>query len=357
MISLKPQAYSPGIETLLSDRLDLLRGKRVGLVTHPASVDARGRPSAQRLREADEVELAALFGPEHGLKGLAGAGEQVVDSMHPSWNIPAYSLYGTTRKPTAAMLDSLDIIIFDLQDLPFRCYTYSSTLRLVMESAAERGLSLIVTDRPDPVGCAPDGPLLEPDCESFVGAVPFRFAYGMTSGQTALALKEALNLNLDLTVIEACPSTQVPGWIAPSPAIRNRHTAAAYPVTVWYEALPAIDYARGTWHPFEAIGAPWLQSEHICHRLREQNLRGIRFKPGHYKACGGPYKDSPLSAIFIEVFDPGAYQPVQAGMALLKAIQDEHGLERLWNAPGTREVFFDQLMGSAQIRRELQGRS
>ena len=353
MISLDLQSYTPGIEGLLRERMDLLCGKRVGLVAHPASVDALGVPSAQRLWQAEGVELAALFGPEHGLKGLAGAGEQVVDGRHPEWNIPVYSLYGETRKPTAVMLEDLDVLIFDLQDLPFRCYTYSSTLRLVMESAAERGLSLIVTDRPDPVGCAPDGPMLEPGCESFVGAIPFRFAYGMTSGQTARALNEVLKLELDLTVIEVGPSARAPAWIPPSPAIRSRHSAAAYPVTVWYEALPAIDYARGTEHPFEAVGAPWLHAEAVCDRI--QDLDGIRFRPGRYTACGGAYKGRPLPAIFVEVFDPAAYQPVTAGMALLKAIQDEHGRERLWSAPGTRPAFFDQLMGSTEIRRKLQG--
>jgi len=191
-----------GIEVL---PLDWLKSQRVGLVAHPASRVSDGRHSADFLHEAG-VNLTALFGPEHGFFGHGDAGEKVEDAAHADWGIPIFSLYGETRAPTEAMLERVDIVVFDLQTIACRAYTYVSTLRLMMEACATQQKALIVADRPDPLMLSPaDGPMLDPDCSSFVGLVPTPFCTGMTLGETAHFLCEELKLKeLDLR-IAPCP--------------------------------------------------------------------------------------------------------------------------------------------------------
>jgi uncharacterized protein YbbC (DUF1343 family) len=173
----------PGLEALDPA---WLAGRRVGLVAHPASRVSDGRHAAEFLRESG-ANLVALFGPEHGFFGRSGAGEQIADATHAAWRIPIFSLYGETRAPTPAMLDLVDVFVFDVQTIACRAYTYVSTLRLLMEACAAVGKTLVVADRPDPLMLTPpDGPPLDPACASFVGLVPTPFCFGMTPGETAL---------------------------------------------------------------------------------------------------------------------------------------------------------------------------
>ena len=241
-----------GLDVLLAEHLDWLRGVRVGLVAHAASVDAAGVPSAARLRAAG-VNLTALFGPEHGFAGLAVAGEEVGDSRHAEWNIPIHSLYGATRKPTLAMLADVDVLLFDLQDLGVRCYTYSATLRNVLEAAAENHKAVIVLDRPVPLAGVVDGPVPEAKFMSFVAAIPVPFCYGLTPGRTALWLREQFKLALDLRVVAARGVPPPERWLPPSPAIRTPAHALTYPATVLFEAFPALDVGRKTAHAFQGL--------------------------------------------------------------------------------------------------------
>ncbi|MBP7829664.1 MAG: DUF1343 domain-containing protein [Kiritimatiellae bacterium] len=347
----------PGIETLLEEHPDRLLNRRVGLIAHPASVDSKGIHSVDRLRNAG-VNLVALFGPEHGFTGRGGAGELVADGREPVSGLPIRSLYGETRKPTPEMLRELDVLVFDLHDLGARPYTYVSTLRYVMEAAAENGKAVVVADRPIPLPRVVDGPMLDPAFESFVGFVRTPVAYGMTPGETARFLREDLGLDLDLLVAPLrgfSHDAPIPSgrWIPPSPAIRSWACAACFPATVFFEALPALDHGRGTDLAFQVISAPWLDALALADELAAHPLPGVRIEPCAYRAEGAVYKGQDVRGLRLNATDPAAFRPVQAGVTLLAALQALYGPEAQWNAPGARPEFFDKLMGTDTVRLAL----
>ena len=337
------------MDLLLAGEGGNLHGKRFGLVAHAASVDATGCSSAVRLREKFGEGLAALFSPEHGFSGIAGAGDHVNSGRHPVWNIPIHSLYGKTRRPSASMLRGLDAVIFDLQDLSIRCYTYVSTLRYLLESAHGKKIRVIVTARMNPLTGIMDGPMLDPRFASFVGCFPGPFVYGLNADQAALHLKRKFNLKVDLKVIPARGKFFTGyAWVSPSPAIRTPHSAWCYPVTVGFEALPAIDYGRKTLMPFELIGAPGLDEQELCGRLQEQKLSGILFHPVMYEREGVIFRGARIA-----VTNPQKYRPAASAVAVLEILQKMMGAKALWQSPGSRPHFFDQLWGTDTIRRAL----
>ncbi|MGD9781791.1 MAG: exo-beta-N-acetylmuramidase NamZ domain-containing protein [Kiritimatiellia bacterium] len=329
----------PGIEAIPREWLE---GLRVGLVAHPASLASDGRHSAVLLRGSG-ANLAALFGPEHGFFGRGGAGEEIPDAAHADWNIPIFSLYGETRAPTPAMLDLVDVFVFDVQTIACRAYTYVSTLRLLMEACAAAGKTLVVADRPDPLMLAPpDGPMLDPACASFVGLVPTPFCTGMTPGETALFLKSALKLeSLDLRVAP-CPGLSrslslrqiYPAWHATSPAIVSLENALCFPLTVFFEALPMIDHARGTPLAFQRIGSAHADLT----ALDLPPLPGLRTTH-----CEFPDKHGqPLRGLAFDVVDPAAYRPAFSAFTIISALEKHLG-SALWNFPGSRPDFYAQL--------------
>lgn len=352
--------FQYGIDVLLAEHGDWLRGRRVGLVAHAASVDAADVPSAERLRAAG-VNLTALFGPEHGFAGLAAAGVEVGDTRHDAWNIPIHSLYGATRKPTAAMLADVDVLLFDLQDLGVRCYTYSATLLNILEAAAENGKAVIVLDRPVPLAGVVDGPLPVEPFMSFVAAIPVPFCYGLTPGQTAPWLRAKLKLDLDLRV---APFRGVPPperWIPPSPAIRSPAHALAYPATVLFEAFPALDVGRKTEHAFQGlINGTELRPKdwkEIC----ETVIGHLSLVTGGHTKDKGPVTndnigiciESLADGLRLRVTDLAAYQPALVGVALVQAVQQVWGADNLWQKHGARPEWFDQLLGTDRVRLAL----
>lgn len=350
------QSFRFGVDVLCEEHAGWLHGRRVGLVAHAASVSASGAPSAEFLRYHG-VNMVSVFGPEHGFLSCGSAGEEMSHTRHPKLGIPVHSLYGETRKPTAKMLKDVDVLVFDLQDLGARPYTYVSTLRMVLEAAAEHGKSVIVADRPSPLAGIVDGPMLRPAFESFVGFIRTPVVYGMTPGETAVWLARDLHLDLDLRVAVMTgyrrgiqPKRR---WIRPSPAIRSWECGLCFPITVFLEAVPALDHGRGTDTPFQRVGAPWLDAKELSHEMNGLNLPGIHFSVCRYRAMTGSYKGKTVHGIRIRVDDASLYQPVQAGIAILRAVQDIHGTSLLWSQPGTRESFFDQLMGTDSVRRSL----
>ena len=348
-----------GLDVLLDKHLDWLAGRRVGLVAHPASVDGQGVHAANRLRSHPDVRLACLFGPEHGFSGLAAAGIHVEDGAHADWDIPVFSLYGETRKPTPAMLEPLDVILFDLQDLPVRCYTYSSTLRLMLEAAAECHKTLVVADRPAPLADVVDGPMLDSALESFVGLVPTPYCYGLTTGELARLLVKTYHLDVDLRVA-SCPPGGRSGsedaahpWIPPSPGIKTRQTAQAYPVTVCCEALPALDYGRGHPFVFQVMAAPWMDGDALAARLNGLGLPGLRITPIDYVSDAGLHKGKDVHGVQLHVQSEKTFRPACVMMHLLRLLTDLYGVDRIWNTEGSRPGFFDQLLGSRQPREAL----
>jgi uncharacterized protein YbbC (DUF1343 family) len=346
----------PGIDALMEAHTGWIAGRRVGAVVHPASLDGAGAQTADRLAGHPDIELAALFGPEHGAEGMGDAGEKIDGSRHPLWDIPIHSLYGDQRKPAPEMLEGLDTVIFDLQDLGVRCYTYVSSLHHVMEACAENDKSLVVCDRPVPDYGQADGPVLESTFNSFVGCIPAPLVYGMTPGETALWLNHRLGLDLDLQVarMSTLPSAAPAPWCPPSPGIRSWDTALLYPVTVFCEALPALDCWRAGLLPFQVLGALWIDADETCRALADTPLQGLEFHPFWYSKVGKPYAGKRINAVRMVVKDRASFKPVETAVWLLWVLQGLYGMDTLWAYAGTRESFFDQLIGTDRVRKALQ---
>lgn len=347
--------FRTGFEGLLD--ASRLRGRRVGLLAHPASLCVDGTWTPQALWDSGAGELAALFGPEHGLYGQGGAGDTVSSSLHPRWNVPVYSLYGEARQPTPRMLEGLDLLVVDLQDLAVRCYTFVSTLRLVLRAAHQAGLPVAVADRPVPFPSMLDGPMPEPGFESFVCALAAPFVYGMTPAEAArwLVGKERLRVELHAEPMsgyrrEPRRPAGAPPWVPPSTGIRSWESAWCYPATVFTEALPALDCDRRGLLPFQVLGAPWMRGEELARAMNEAQSPGLSVTPHDYVDARGTM----LQGIRFVVTDPARFAPVTAGFLALQTIQRLYGRAALWEAEGTRPEFFDALCGSARPREALQ---
>ncbi|HWO88571.1 MAG TPA: DUF1343 domain-containing protein [Gemmatimonadales bacterium] len=253
----------PGIEVLLDDSAHLIAGRRIGLITNQAGVDSRGTSSINRLHRFRSASLVALFAPEHGIRGAAAPGELVSDTLDAETGLPIYSLYGANRAPTREQLERLDALLIDLQDVGARPYTYITTAILSMRAAAEAGRRVILLDRPNPIGCTVQGPVLDPTYASSIGMLPVPLRHGMTLGELARLANAQLAIGADLVVVpvsgwrcEWFDQTGLP-WVRPSPNLPDLEAVAWYPGTVLFEATN-LSVGRGTDAPFRQIGAPWL---------------------------------------------------------------------------------------------------
>ena len=354
------QKFSPGIDVLLAQHRSWLRGRRVALLSHQAALCGNGATSAQRLHRELGSGLVALFGPEHGFLGQAGAGVATHTRRHPDWGIPVYSLYGACRKPTPAMLRRVEVVVCDLQDLSARCYTYLATLRNMLEAAAASGVRVIVTDRPIPLPRIVDGPMLEPAHLSFVGPAEMPMSTGMTPAEGAQWLVRSLGLHVDLQIVpmqgwarEGRRGADWPEFVPPSPGIRTWESGMTYLATVFSEALPGIDCGRGTNMAFRTIGAPWLLAADFCRRMNDCALPGVRFYPYCYVAGMEPYVGRELNGVRISVTDPQCFHPVTTSVHILRMLEQLYGAARVWHHKGVRPQWFDQLYGTVNVRQAL----
>ncbi|MGQ9768886.1 MAG: exo-beta-N-acetylmuramidase NamZ family protein, partial [Anaerolineae bacterium] len=277
-----------GLE-VLCDRRDPLAGGRSGLITHPAAVLPDLTSSVDALLEAG-VRLTALFGMEHGFASSAADGVAVGHGRDARTGLPVFSLYGATREPTAEMLAGVDVLLFDVQDVGVRFYTFISTLYYILRSARQHGVSVIVLDRPNPLnGLAIEGPSVAPGYGSFVGIAPIPIRHGMTIGELARYLNAEHHLGAELTVVEMqgwrramwFDETGLP-WVPTSPAMPHLSTAIVYPGTCFIEGTN-LSEGRGTALPFEVVGAPWLDGHALAHALNQLALPGVRFRPTQFE--------------------------------------------------------------------------
>jgi uncharacterized protein YbbC (DUF1343 family) len=350
-----------GMDLLLERHSRSLKGRRIGLLSHQAALVSSGATSAQALHKAPGITLKALFGPEHGFIGQAVAGEKTYSSIHSDWKIPVHSLYGEMRKPTPAMLDGLDLVICDLQDLGVRCYTYLATMANMLEACREAGVEMVVTDRPVPLPSVIDGAMPQPSLISFVAPCKLPMVYGMTPGETALWINRDFVDNQMLRVIamhdwrRSCSvlSENQGDFMPPSPGIKSRETALAYPATVFCEALPGIDCGRGTNMAFRVLGAPWLEAEKFCSHLSGLKLKGVAFHPYRYTAASKTYAGRELDAIRLSVTDPAVFRPVECSLLVLRELTTCYGVGRVWRHKGVRAKWFDKLYGDKRVRRQL----
>jgi len=350
-------AVRPGIEVLLSDSLDLVRGRRVGLITNHTGRDRNGTSSIDLLAEHPEVELVALYSPEHGIRGSAEAGVSVAGGVDARTALPVHSLYGETRAPNDETLEGIEVLLFDIQDVGTRYYTYLSTMALAMEAAGERGIPFVVLDRPNPIGGDPvQGNVLDPDYSSFVGLYPIPMRHGLTAGEFARMAVGEFGVRVDLSVAVAdgwrrtmpFADTGIP-WIAPSPNMPSVESALHYPGTCLFEGTP-ISVGRGTDRAFQQVGAPWLDGGRLAARLQALAVPGVRFVAVSFapeNPGDGKFGGTEVQGVRLEADGP-AYDPTLAALALLVEIKAMSGDRWSW-----RVGHFDRLAGTDALRNAL----
>ena len=347
-----------GIDVLLEQRLDLLRGKRVALVTNATGVDRQLRSDIDRLAAHPDVALVALFGPEHGVRGDVQAGDKVASSRDPGTGLPVHSLYGEHREPTAAMLAGIDVIVFDIQDVGTRFYTYPYTLAGVMRAAKRAGIPVVVADRPDPLGgLRVEGPVLDPSLASFVGLVPIPLRHGMTLGELALLFNTEFGISADLHVVAMEgwrrgeePLREALPWVPPSPNMPTLDTALVYPGLGLLEGTN-VSEGRGTTRPFEMVGAPWVDARALADRLNALRLPGARFRAAWFTPSFSKHAGQACGGVQVHITDRAAFRPVRTGIAVLKALHEQHP-KRFAFLSGD-PPFFDRLSGVPWLREAI----
>jgi uncharacterized protein YbbC (DUF1343 family) len=351
-----------GIDRLLSSEYKQLRGKRLGLIANQTSQTSSLVPTIDAIWDHEELELVALFGPEHGVRGDAQAGAKVEDSKDLRTGLPSYSLYGKTLKPTPEMLENVDALVFDIQDAGVRFFTYIYTMAYAMQAAAENGLEMVVLDRPNPItGVAVEGNVLEPGFESFVGLYPIALRHGMTVGELAHLFNKEFGINCNLTVIEMAGWKREQWydetgcfWTIPGPNVPTLDSITVYPGTCLIEGTN-VSEGRGTTRPFEQIGAPWIDARELWMAMRELNLPGVEFRQAHFVPTFHKYKDEPCHGIQLHITDRNKFQPVLTGLHLVATIKRLYPKAFAWREPyeETGRLPFDLLMGTDRVRKML----
>jgi uncharacterized protein YbbC (DUF1343 family) len=344
----------PGIETFLANVPRALRGKRVGLITNSSAVDRSRTPDIDLIAKHKDLKLVALLAPEHGIRGTVEAGEKIIDEIDSKTGVPIYSLYKSEgRGPTPEMLKDVDVLIYDLQEVGGRTWTYVSTMALSMQAAKRKGIPFVVLDRPNPIGGEiVEGALLDSKFKSFVGMYPIPARHGMTVGELATLFnrKFAIGANLIIARVENWrrsewfDQTGLP-WVNPSPNLRSFAALMNYPGTVYFEGTNLTE-GRGTDRPFEQIGAPWLKAEEVARIMNERRLPGIRFEAITMTVAptAAKHKGQTIPAIRFAVTDSQLYRPVRTSLLLIDEIRSRHRSDFAWTAT------IDRLTGSDKVR-------
>jgi len=363
---LQKKAVKLGLEKILAEKANLLKNLRVGLICNPASVDHKFRHAADLFFQNADINLTALFGPQHGIRG--DVQDNMVETGHSidkKTGLPIYSLYSETRQPTEAMLKNLDGLVFDLQDVGCRVYTFIYTMANAMKSCAEFGKKMFVLDRPNPInGVSVEGSLLEAGHESFVGQFPIPMRHGLTVGELARYFNEEFIINCDLTVItmdnwkrkDFYDETDAP-WVMPSPNMPTVETAVVFPGTVYFEGTE-VSEGRGTTRPFEIVGAPFIDADELAEALKSLKLPGAIFRPIHFLPTFQKYMGKDCGGVFIHVTEREVFEPVLTGLALLKTIFDLYPNDFSWKQTAYEYVFdrnpFDVIDGSLKTRKFIE---
>ena len=367
-----------GLDVLIATKFEAIRGLRVGVITNQTAVSAGGTHIVDVLRSAPDVQLKAIFGPEHGVSGKNEAGDAIESSDEDSTAIPVYSLYGVTRTPTAAMFENLDALIFDIQDVGTRFYTYISTMNNTMEAAAAYGKKYIVLDRPNPVNVVMvEGPVLSPEHKSFVGIQPIALRHGMTVGELATMFNEEgwlkAGKKVDLTVVKM-QGWERPmffeetglSWIPPSPNMPTTETALIYCGIGLIEATN-LSEGRGTKAPFKQFGAPWLDAQLLIDELQKQDISGVRLRAVKFTpvdipgmATNNKYDKQQCNGIQISVMDAQKFHSVALGLQVLTLLQKHYAekfeLKPKWLNKLTGQGGIAEAIRSGEAAKTIMGR-
>jgi uncharacterized protein YbbC (DUF1343 family) len=363
--SMPPARVITGLERLLAEELDCIEGRRLGLIANATSVDSALGYGPLLLKKLKRARLAVLFGPEHGLYGQAQDQIEVEDGRDRATGLPVRSLYGETRVPTADMLSDLDALVFDVQDIGSRYYTFIWTLAHALEACAREGREMIVCDRPNPIGgLAVEGNLIEDGYRSFVGLYPIPNRHGLTVGELARLFNEEFGIGCRLTVIEMrgwrrqqwFDETQLP-WILPSPNMPTLSTALVYPGACLVEGTN-LSEGRGTTRPFEIVGAPWIDPFRLVAELEKEDLPGVRFRPLYFQPTFHKFAGKTCGGVQQHVVERDVYRPLRTGIALLEAARRLWPEEFAWRPPPYEYELsrpaIDILAGSSRLREQIE---
>lgn len=369
-----------GTEVLFEKQFDLIRGKRVGLITNPTGLDGDLDSIVEKFRLTSDTKLVALYGPEHGVRGNAQAGEYVQFYFDEQYNLPVFSLYGQSHKPPPDMLTNIDeymrtfdtqhtgkqverdmmqsveVMVFDLQDVGTRVYTYIATMAYAMQAAAETDTPFIVLDRPNPItGTRMEGPILEPAFSSFIGLYPIPLRHGMTAGELALLFNDQFLTNkAKLTVVpmegwsrgQWHEETRLP-WVLPSPNLPTVESAVVYPGQVILEGTN-LSEGRGTTKPFEFFGAPWIDGFTLSRKLNELKLPGVKFREVWFTPTFSKFKGERCGGCQLHVTNRESYESIKTTLAILQTVRQLYG-DKL----ELHDRYFDKVMGTASVREAL----
>lgn len=351
-----------GAEHLLEKEKEYVGGKRIGLLTNPTGRTGDLESVIDLCAGLESAQLTALFACEHGIRGEKQAGIKFEDERDEQYGIPVYSIYGERKKPTPEMLNGVDAVLFDIQDLGVRFYTYLSTLIYAMEACAENGKEFIVLDRPNPLGgegC--EGGLLQEGFKSMVGAWEMPIRTGLTIGEFALLVNDRMKQSCQLKVVPMrnwerhmdYADTGLP-WILPSPNIPTLDTARVYPGTCFFEGTK-LSEGRGTTRPFEQIGAPWLDGQKLAQALEARKLPGVRFCPVYFTPTFSKHQGELCGGVHLFVTDKNSFRAVETGLHMLREVMGLYPDQFEWIPPwveGGRQ-FIDLLTGSPEVRTRL----
>jgi len=351
----------PGIDVLLTEKLDLVADKRIGLITNPTGVSKNLQSSIDLLHAHSNIDLAAIYGPEHGARGNVTAGGYVETITDEKTGLPMYSLYGRTKKPTAEMLAGIDALLFDIQDIGVRPYTYIYTMAYAMQAAAEYAKEFIVLDRPNPMGgTLTQGPVLEKEFSSFIGLYPIPYVHGMTVGELARLFNSEFNINCNLTVVpmknwqrEMTWEDTGLMWIPTSPHVPYKETPFYLACTGSIGELHVVNEGVGYTAPFQYIGAEWINAEKFAQALNAANLPGIYFRPVHYRPYYHAKKGTSLQGVQLHIQDAHTIQPILIELTILTTLRDMYNTD-FFNRDASRRNMFDKSMGTDKVRHAIE---
>jgi len=349
-----PPKVRLGVDVLLDERIELVAGKRVGLVTNAAGVDSRLVATADRLAADPRVELVQLYAPEHGLRGALAAGEKLDDTVDSATGLPVQGLFGKRRRPTAESLARLDALIFDLQDVGSRTYTYASTLGEAMTAAAAAGIPLIVLDRPNPLGGRLfEGPIREAKRKSFVGWGPVPVTHGLTFGELARLYNGEMGLGCDLHVVAMTgwkrdmvwEDTGL-HWVATSPGIPHALNARLYVATGMFAGIATnVNEGVGTTQPFELTGAAFIDPAVFARELDAAGLPGVTFRPTVWRPYYHRFRKQVLGGVQLFVTDPRSFRPLRTALTLMTTVERLHPKTVTWRS----DAYVGRIWGNGDV--------
>jgi uncharacterized protein YbbC (DUF1343 family) len=354
------QVVQTGLENFLQNYLHIVEGKRVGLVTNQSAVDRNFNLTTDLLFANKRVKLTTLFAVEHGIRGDISAGEKLNDQIDPVTKLKVFSLYGATKRLTVEMLSGIDVIIFDIQDVGVRSYTYISSLGMLIEEAAKNNIKVIVLDRPNPIGgIETEGNILNKDFRSFVGYYPISYRHGMTIAEIALMHNSENNLGADLVVIPLknwkrrmlWSQTGLP-WVPTSPHVPHWKTALYLPLTGIIGELSTINIGVGYTSPFELVAAPWIDAVELADSLDALQLPGLRFRATHFKPYYATYKGESCHGVQIYITDPKLAKPFIAGLHIIKTLMNLYPDHNIFENE-KRISSFNRVLGGSWIYNDL----